>query len=82
MILFCEHFLIDGGKLFNLFNVSNTVKVCDVSKKIPNYVMQTLAMGPRNPVMEKFNEKEVLVGLDCFLKFCKTIMFLTLKLLT
>ena len=27
-------------------------------------------MGPRNPVMEKFDEKEVLVELDCFLKFC------------
>ena len=54
-----------------LFNVSNTVKICNVSKTIPNYVMQTLAMGPRNPVMEKFDEKEVLVELDCFLKFCK-----------
>ena len=54
-----------------LFNVTNTVQVCDVSINIPNYVMQTLAMGPRHPVMDKFNEKDVLVELDGFLKFCK-----------
>ena len=54
-----------------LFNVENTVKVIDVSVHIPKYVFQTLAMGPRNPVMTEFCEKEVLSELDCFLKFCK-----------
>ena len=51
--------------------IDNTVKVLDVSIQIPKYVMQTLQMGPRNPVLEKFNEKEVLSELDCFFKFCK-----------
>ena len=45
--------------------------MCNVSRKIPDYVIQTLAMGPRNPVMDKFDDKEVLIELDCFLKFCK-----------
>ena len=54
-----------------LFNVTNTVKLYDVSINIPDYVMQTLAMGPRNPIMDVFDENEVLVELDCFLKFCR-----------
>ena len=56
-----------------LFNVSNTVQFCDVSVNIPDYVKQTLAMGPRNPIMDTFDEKEVLVELDCFLKYCSKL---------
>ena len=54
-----------------LFNVINTVKTYDVDVPIPNYVLQTLSMGPRSPVLDKFNEKDVLSELDSFLNFCK-----------
>ena len=53
-----------------LFNVKNTIRIVDVPINIPNYVIQTLALGPRNPVLTRFNEKDVLVELDCFLNFC------------
>ena len=53
-----------------LFNVKNTVRIVDVSINIPSYVLQTLALGPRNPVMTRFNEKDVLVELDGFLNYC------------
>ena len=54
-----------------LFNIENTVKIIDVSVPIPKYVIQTLQMGPRNPVIQNFNDKDVLSELDSFLNFCK-----------
>ena len=55
-----------------LFNVEDTIKVIDFDKPIPSYVKETLSLGPRNPVLEKFDEKEVLIELDCFLNYCKS----------
>ena len=39
-----------------LFNVENTVIFSDFAGHVPNYVKETLALGPRHPVMKKFNE--------------------------
>ncbi|XP_057300985.1 uncharacterized protein LOC130635620 [Hydractinia symbiolongicarpus] len=33
--------------------------------------METLALGPRNPIIEKFNKNDVLTGLDDLIRFCK-----------
>ena len=71
-----------------LLNIKNTVRVYGFDKHIPKYVYDTLLLGPRNPVMNKFNEKEVLSELDCFLHFChknsildKTITEINIKTL-
>ena len=53
-----------------LFNVKNTIRVFEFDKHIPLYVKETLSLGPRNPILDKFNDKEVLTELDCFLKYC------------
>ena len=66
-------------KLFNLsekqsrplLSVENTVIFSEFSGNIPNYVRQTLALGPRHPIMSKFNENDVLVELDSFLNYCE-----------
>ena len=54
-----------------LFNVENTVIFSDFAGHVPNYVKETLALGPRHPVMKKFNENEILVELDSFLNYCE-----------
>ena len=54
-----------------LFSVSNTVKLFGLNKAPPTYVMETLSLGPRNPVLERFDPKDVLVELDRFLNHCK-----------
>ena len=53
-----------------LFNVENTVLISEFTGFIPSYVKQTLSLGPRHPVMSKFNENDVLVELDRFLNYC------------
>ena len=37
-----------------LFNVKNTVIAHDLDVTPPTYVMQTLSLGPKNAVMDKF----------------------------
>ena len=54
-----------------LFSVSNTVRLFELDKTPPTYVMETLSLGPRNPVIERFNPNDVLVELDKFLKHCQ-----------
>ena len=48
----------------------DTVKVVDDDIKPPQYVMDTLALGPKNPVLDKFNPKESLAELDMLLHHC------------
>ena len=50
-----------------LFNVSNTVRLFELDKTPPTYVIETLSLGPRNPVIERFNPNDVLVELDRFI---------------
>ena len=54
-----------------LFSVSNTVKLYELTKAPPNYVIETLSLGPRNPVLDQFDSKEVLANLDSFLHYCQ-----------
>ena len=53
-----------------LFRVENTVKLCDVEETPPKYVLETLSLGPKNSVLDKFDPKDILTELDCFLEFC------------
>ena len=45
-----------------LFSVSNTVKLYELTKAPANYVIETLSLGPRNPVLDQFDSKEVLAN--------------------
>ena len=53
-----------------LFNVKNTVILCDLHTTPPKYVLETLSLGPKNSVLNKFESKDILMELDCFLEFC------------
>ena len=43
-----------------LFNVYDTIRLFKIDLQLPRYVLVTLALGPKTPVLDKFNEKEVL----------------------
>ena len=47
-----------------LFNVKNAVILYGLEKKPPHYVMETLSLGAKNAVIEKFQPKDVLTELD------------------
>ena len=55
-----------------LFNVKNTVVIHDLDKTPPTYVLETLSLGPKNAVLDRFEPKDVLVELDGLLNHCKT----------
>ena len=40
-----------------LFNLHHTVKLFELNIVPPKYVLDTLALGPKNPVLEKVNQK-------------------------
>ena len=50
-----------------LFNVHDTVKFVDVDQMPPQYVLDTLALGPNKSILDKFNSKEMLAELDLLL---------------
>ena len=54
-----------------LFNVKNTVVLCDLETPPPAYVMETLSLGPKNAVLGKFDPKDVLAEVDGLLSHCK-----------
>ena len=54
-----------------LFNVKNTVVLCGLDNTLPSYVMETLSLGPKNAVLDRFEPKEVLAELDSLLSYCK-----------
>ena len=54
-----------------LFSVQNTVILHELDETPPKYVMDTLSLGPKNSVLEKFNPHDVLAELDGLLSFCK-----------
>ena len=43
-----------------LFSVDNTVVAYELDKPPPEYVMKTLALGPKNAVLDKFDPKDIL----------------------
>ena len=54
-----------------LFTVKNTVRLCNIEPTPPQYVLETLSLGPKNSVSNKFEQKDILMELDCFLEYCK-----------
>ena len=54
-----------------LFQVCNTVVVSGQGIKPPKYVMQTLALGPRNAVLDRFDPKELLAEIDDLMDHCR-----------
>ena len=72
-----------------LFNVKNTVLTYELDVNPPSYVMETLALGPKNAVLDKFNPHDALAELDMLLNYCKangvsdeTITYINVKTLT
>ena len=55
-----------------LFNVKNTVVVHGLDRNPPSYVLETLSLGPKTSVLDRFEPKDVLSELDGLLNFCKT----------
>ena len=54
-----------------LFDVHDTVRICDEDIAPPRYVLDTLALGPKNAILDKFDPKETLAQIDSLLFNCK-----------
>ena len=54
-----------------LFSVENTVILHGLDRTPPSYVMDTLSLGPKNAVLDRFESKDVLAEMDGFLSYCK-----------
>ena len=72
-----------------LFNVENTVITCGLTATSSAYVLETLALGPKNAVLDRFNPKDILAELDGLLYHCRknnipdeTITDINVKILT
>ena len=44
---------------------------CELDNPLSRYVSDTLALGPKSAILDKFNEKDVLAELDGLLSHCK-----------
>jgi len=53
-----------------LFNVKNTVVLCDLGTPPPAYAMETPSLGPKNAVLDKFDPKDVIEA-DGLSNHCK-----------
>ena len=51
-----------------LLNINNTVKILDEDIKPPEYVLQVLSMGPKQPVIDDFRAKHLLAEVDVVLR--------------
>lgn len=54
-----------------LFNVKNTVILHELDEEPPRYVIDTLSLGPKNSVLERFNPHDILAEIDGLLNDCK-----------
>jgi len=54
-----------------LFSVKNTVFECDLDSPLPQHIVSTLSLGPKNAVLDSFNAKDVLAEVDSLLNHCK-----------
>ena len=54
-----------------LFDIHDTVKLYNLDVRPPQYVLDTLALGPKNAVLDSFKAKEVLAEIDALLSHCK-----------
>ena len=58
-----------------LFDVHDTVKFCELDIQPPRYVIDTLAIGPKNAVLDKFDPNVTLAQIDSLLYRCKRECF-------
>ena len=54
-----------------LFSVKNTVIEYQLDNPLPAFVNSTLSLGPKNSVMDTFDQKEVLAEVAGLLSHCK-----------
>ena len=54
-----------------LFQVKDTVVLHNIDTPPPAYVMATLALGPKNSVLDSFKPHDVLAELDDLLAYCR-----------
>ena len=54
-----------------LFKVGNTVVLHQLDATPPQYVLDTLSLGPKNPVLDRFNPKDILAEVDVLMAHCK-----------
>lgn len=54
-----------------LFNVKNTVICYNLTNQPPQYVIDTLALGPNYTIIDKFDRNDILADFDGLLSFCK-----------
>ena len=48
-----------------------TLVLCGLETPPPAYVMETLSLGPRNAILDRFDPKDVLAEVDILLQHCK-----------
>ena len=53
-----------------LFTVNNTVICYELDSRPPKYVLDTLALGPKNSILDRFDQNTVLAELDSFVTLC------------
>ena len=58
---------LSKGQGRQLFNLHDTVKLFELNVLPPKYVLKTFVLGPKNPVLEKFNQKVMLAEIDLLL---------------
>ena len=54
-----------------LLVANNVLKLIDVDIPVPQYVIDTLSLGPKNPVLDTFDKNMVLAEVDLLLEFCE-----------
>ena len=54
-----------------LFSVQNTVVTSGLDLQPPAYVLETLSLGPKSAVLDRFDPKDVLAEIDRLLHHCK-----------
>jgi len=53
-----------------LFSIKNTVICYQLDLNPPKYVLDTLSLGPKNSILDRFDQNTVLAELDSFVNFC------------
>ena len=51
--------------------MKNTVRVLVEDLTPPSYVLETLTLGPKHAILDRFDPKAILVEIDGFLSDCK-----------
>ena len=54
-----------------LFSIKNTVIQYELDDTLPEYIANTLSLGPKNAVLDNFNPRAVLAEVDKLLRYCE-----------